>query len=252
MLTVTASNATQVVISDNSDSTTFMLTGSGGAQKVTPTTTTTYTATATGGGGTATSQASVTVSAVSGPTVTIVANPSRLRRGSSTLTVTAANATQVVISNNVDGITIHCWNWRHAARFADGDYNLHGDCHRGRGHSDRSSDHYRDPELVSADRDDCGKSDVDYAGDFVHADSDRHQCNAGGDLGQYRQHHATRCWGVEERKLFHRLPPTNLHGDCYRCRRTATAPVTITVTPRPRRSRSLQVQSQSRKAVPPR
>src|SRR5580704_5892984 len=56
MLTVTASNATQVVISDNIDSTTFTLTGNGGAKSVTPTTTTTYTATATGAGGTATAQ----------------------------------------------------------------------------------------------------------------------------------------------------------------------------------------------------
>jgi phospholipase C len=106
MLTVTASNATQVVISDNINSTTFMLPGSGGAQSVTPTTTTTYTATATGAGGTATSQVSVTVSAVSGPTVTMVASPTSITAGgSSTLTVTATNATQVVISDNIDSTT---------------------------------------------------------------------------------------------------------------------------------------------------
>jgi phospholipase C len=107
MLTVTASNATQVVISDNIDSTTFMLPGSGGAQSVTPTSTTTYTATANGAGGTATSQVSVTVSAVSGPTVTMVASPTSITAGtSSTLTVTATNATQVVISNNIDSTTL--------------------------------------------------------------------------------------------------------------------------------------------------
>jgi phospholipase C len=106
MLTVTASNATQVVISDNVDTTTFMLPGSGGAQSVTPTTTTTYTATATGAGGTATSTVSVTVNGVGAPTVTMVANPTSITPGSSsTLTVTAGNATQVVITNNIDSTT---------------------------------------------------------------------------------------------------------------------------------------------------
>src|SRR5580704_15902409 len=107
MLAVTASNATQVVISDNSDSSRFTLAVAGGTQKVTPTTTTTYTATATGPGGTATSKAIVTVTLNStAPTVTIVANPTTVPLGSSsTLAVTASNATQVVISDNVDSTT---------------------------------------------------------------------------------------------------------------------------------------------------
>jgi phospholipase C len=106
MLTVTASNATQVVISDNVDTMTFTLPGSGGAQSVAPATTTTYTATATGAGGTATSQVSVAVDSIPAPTVTIAANPTSITLGgSSTLTVTASNATQVVISDNLDSNT---------------------------------------------------------------------------------------------------------------------------------------------------
>src|SRR6202166_889855 len=106
-LTVTASNATQVVISDTSDSNTYTLAASGGTQKVTPTSTTTYTATATGAGGTVTAKVTITVTAVSGvPTVAIVANPAAITQGgSSKLTVTASNATQVVISDNVDSTT---------------------------------------------------------------------------------------------------------------------------------------------------
>ena len=60
-LTVAATNATQVIISDNIDSTTYALAAAGGTQKVTPTATITYTATATGTGGTATAQTAVTV-----------------------------------------------------------------------------------------------------------------------------------------------------------------------------------------------
>jgi hypothetical protein len=56
-LTVTASNATQVVLSDNSDSNTFTLAVSGETQKVTPTSNTIYTATATGPGGMVTAKA---------------------------------------------------------------------------------------------------------------------------------------------------------------------------------------------------
>jgi hypothetical protein len=79
MLTVTASNATQVVISDNVDNSTMALAVTGGTQKVTPTVTTTYTATATGPGGTATAQAVITVTAsAASPTVTITANPTTI------------------------------------------------------------------------------------------------------------------------------------------------------------------------------
>jgi hypothetical protein len=47
-LTVIASNASQVVITDNEDSNTYTLAANGGTQPVSPTVTTTYTATATG------------------------------------------------------------------------------------------------------------------------------------------------------------------------------------------------------------
>jgi phospholipase C len=101
-LSVTASNATQVMISDNVDTTTYTLAGTGGTQTVSPTATTTYTATATGAGGTTTTQTTITVSALA-PTVTIAANPNAVNAGTaSTLTVTAANATQVTIFDNVD------------------------------------------------------------------------------------------------------------------------------------------------------
>jgi phospholipase C len=104
-LTVTASNATQVVISDNVDSTKYMLAGTGGTQTVSPSTTTTYTATATGAGGSATATAVVTVTAAA-PTVAITASPTTIMQGSSsTLTVSASNATQVVISDNLDSTT---------------------------------------------------------------------------------------------------------------------------------------------------
>jgi phospholipase C len=106
-LTVSATNATQVVITDTSDSTTFTLAATGGTQAVTPATTTTYTATATGAGGTATAQAMITVTATAvAPTVTLVASPSTVTSGSaSTLTVSATNATQVVITDNLDSNT---------------------------------------------------------------------------------------------------------------------------------------------------
>ncbi|MDP9160211.1 MAG: hypothetical protein M3O09_08270 [Acidobacteriota bacterium] len=61
-LTVSATNAAGVVITDNVDSTTYTLTATGGTQSVHPTQTTTYTATATGSGGqTATANVTITV-----------------------------------------------------------------------------------------------------------------------------------------------------------------------------------------------
>lgn len=104
-LTVSATNASTVVISDNVDSHTYTLSAAGGSQQVSPTATATYTATATGTGGTATASTTVTVSILKGPapTVTITASPSSVTQGSpSTLTVTATNATQVVITDNID------------------------------------------------------------------------------------------------------------------------------------------------------
>jgi phospholipase C len=107
MLSITASNATQVIVSDTSDSITFTLAENGGTQKVTPTSNTTYIVTATGPGGTVTAKTTITVTPVGGvPTVAIVANPAGITQGgSSMLTVTASNTTQVVISDNVDSTT---------------------------------------------------------------------------------------------------------------------------------------------------
>lgn len=98
VLTATATNATQVVIT-GTDGSRYTLSGTGGTQSVTPSATTTYTATATGTtGGTATATATVTVSA-NPTTVTLSANPSSISPGgSSVLTATATNATKVVIT----------------------------------------------------------------------------------------------------------------------------------------------------------
>lgn len=64
-LTVTAQNATEVVVTDNTDANTITLSPTGGTATVTPTQTTTYTATATGAGGAqATATATITVMAV--------------------------------------------------------------------------------------------------------------------------------------------------------------------------------------------
>lgn len=107
-LTVTAANATQVVISDSADINTYTLAATGGTQKVTPTSTTTYTATATGAGGTATAKTTVTLTTTgaNSPTVTISASPATIAMGSSaTLTVVATNATQVLIADNLDSKT---------------------------------------------------------------------------------------------------------------------------------------------------
>lgn len=70
ILTVTASNANSVVITDNADNNSYMLPGAGGTQSVTPGRTATYTATATGvNASTATAPVTVTVPPVL-PTMT--------------------------------------------------------------------------------------------------------------------------------------------------------------------------------------
>lgn len=101
VLTVAATNAAQVVVT-GSDGTSYTLQAAGGTQAVSPTATTTYTATATGAGGTATATAVVTVGiSTAAPTVTISANPTSLNAGaSSTLSVAATNATQVVVKGS--------------------------------------------------------------------------------------------------------------------------------------------------------
>jgi phospholipase C len=104
ILTVVATNATQVTVT-GSDGSSYPLSTSGGMPPVSPAVTTTYTATATGAGGSATATAKVTVTPNPAPTVSIVANPTGIAPGgSSTLTVNASNATQVTISGS-DGMT---------------------------------------------------------------------------------------------------------------------------------------------------
>ena len=95
VLSVTATNATQVTVT-GTDGSSYTLQSTGGTQTVTPVATTTYTATATGGGGKTTATATVTVAPT--PTVTITASPmSIVQGGSSVLNVVATNATQVQI-----------------------------------------------------------------------------------------------------------------------------------------------------------
>ena len=95
-LTATATNATQVTIA-GSDGSAYTLSATGGTQAVSPAATTTYTVTAIGPGGTTTAATTVTV--IPAPVVTLVANPTTVVSGSpSTLTVTATNATQVILT----------------------------------------------------------------------------------------------------------------------------------------------------------
>lgn len=97
ILTVVATEATQVTLT-GSDGSTFNLAATGGTQSVKPAATTTYTATATNSKGNAAATTTVTVSAVQA-TVGITATPSTITSGSSsTLTVTATNATQVTVT----------------------------------------------------------------------------------------------------------------------------------------------------------
>jgi phospholipase C len=99
-LTVTATNANSVAV-QGTDGSLYTLASGGGMQVVSPTTNTTYQATATGGAGTtpATASATLTVTQPPAPTVTIVANPTTIASGtSSLLTVTATNATSVTVT----------------------------------------------------------------------------------------------------------------------------------------------------------
>jgi phospholipase C len=100
VLTVTATNATQVTVT-GSDGSSYNLQPTGGTQSVTPAATTKYTATATGAGGTITATTTVTVQPKQPPTVSIAANPTSIASGSSSvLTVTATNATQLTLTGN--------------------------------------------------------------------------------------------------------------------------------------------------------
>ena len=101
VLSVTATNATQVTVT-GSDGSSFTLKPNGGTETVTPTTTTTYTAVATGtAGGTVTATTTITIPAASAPTVTITATPTSITSGgSSILSVVAANATLVKVTGS--------------------------------------------------------------------------------------------------------------------------------------------------------
>jgi phospholipase C len=99
-LTVTVSNASQLTVT-GSDGSKYTLPVTGGTQSVSPTQNTTYTAVATGQGGSNSASVLVNVTpAAAVPTVTITADPTAITKGSSsTLTVTATNATQVAITD---------------------------------------------------------------------------------------------------------------------------------------------------------
>ena len=96
-LTVTASKAASVKVTGSNGSS-YSLPYSGGSITVTPTSTTTYTATATNSHGSTTAEVTITVGAAN-PTVSISAQNSSISAGNSdTLTVTATNATKVVVT----------------------------------------------------------------------------------------------------------------------------------------------------------
>lgn len=106
-LKVTVTNAYSVAITNNQNSASIPISAAGGSTVVHPTVTTTYTATATGSKNNASASVTVTVSSTTNaPTVNITANPATISSGqASTLTVTAANATGVTVTNNVDATT---------------------------------------------------------------------------------------------------------------------------------------------------
>ncbi len=112
-LTVTASNTTQVVISDNCDNQTYTLQTTGGTltQPIpVPTTpgTCTYTATATGANSqTAANSVAITVQPSTATTVSMTPAQQTIAAGqSATLLVTVANANSVYITNNVTSASI--------------------------------------------------------------------------------------------------------------------------------------------------
>jgi len=94
-LNVTASNATQVVVTGSDGSSYTSLSATGGSLNVTPSATTIYTATATGSGGIKSAATTLIVT----PTITsFVANPTSVTAGTeSSLSFAAVDATQVTI-----------------------------------------------------------------------------------------------------------------------------------------------------------
>jgi hypothetical protein len=99
VLTVKTGSAASCHVT-GSDGSSYTLPYSGGTITVKPTATTTYTASATNGGGTTTAKVTVTVGAAK-PTVSIRAQNSTITSGSSdTLTVSASNATKVMVTGS--------------------------------------------------------------------------------------------------------------------------------------------------------
>jgi phospholipase C len=100
-LTVTASKSASVKVT-GSNGTSYSLPYNGGTLTVSPTTTTTYTATSTNSSGSSSAQVTITVgSSAQNPTVSISAQNSSISQGSSdTLTVTASNATTVMVTGS--------------------------------------------------------------------------------------------------------------------------------------------------------
>jgi hypothetical protein len=106
-LSVTATGATQVVISDNQNSTTYALSATGGTQLVSPTVTTTYLATATGVNGSSTVQ-SLTINVEPTTTATMSASPTPILMGqSSTLTFSSVNANSGIINPGANQVGIN-------------------------------------------------------------------------------------------------------------------------------------------------
>jgi phospholipase C len=98
-LTITDSKTASVSVK-GTNGTSYTLPYSGGSITVSPTSTTTYTVTATNSSGSATAQTTITVIA-NAPTVSISAQNSSISQGSSdALTVTATNATRVVVTGS--------------------------------------------------------------------------------------------------------------------------------------------------------
>lgn len=100
-LTVTDTKTASVKVT-GSNGTSYTLPYNGGTLTVSPSSTTTYTATATNSSGSTTAQVTITVgSTAQNPTVTISAQNSSISAGSSdVLTVTATNATNVVVTGS--------------------------------------------------------------------------------------------------------------------------------------------------------
>jgi phospholipase C len=100
-LTVTTARAGSVKVT-GSNGTSYTLPYNGGTLTVSPTSTTTYTATATNSSGSTSAQTTITVgSTAQNPTVAISAQNSSINQGSSDLlTVTASNASSVVVTGS--------------------------------------------------------------------------------------------------------------------------------------------------------